>query len=303
MNLIESLNLAVANKENMKAAIISNFLEADDFFSRAQFVPFSGSFSYGWTEEKTLPNAGTRSLNADYTVNNGETEARQEGLKIYGGVIDVDIMQREQLGDEIVMKKQESQIKAIRLKILNDFINGSSATSAESFDGLKTQVARTAGRQERGYGVDNTTAALKRTKLDELIDNVDVGDSTVLIMDKSVRSYMRQYADSLLTFDKNDFGVPVARYGDIPILAFDRNNLNQKILGFTEASSSSSIFCVNLDIDKIAMLQGQKGLSVQEAEKSGSKYKYQVDWLLSLAVQGQYNAGRLFGFTAGTMTA
>ena len=310
MNLVEIQRNAVARGDNMADMIIQNFLEADDFFSRAQFVEFGGSMSYGWNEEKTLPSAGTRSANADYTENNGETEQRQEALKIYGGKIGIDEAIARQYGPEVAMRKQEAQIKAIRGKILNDFINGSSATNVEQFDGLKSQLPTTNGttagfREDRGFIVKNASsaAALSRKQLDNLIANVDTDGTTVLIMDKQVPYFINQYGESLVTFDKNEFGAPVARYGDIPIITFDRNNLNTKILGFTEASSTSSLFCVNLDVDKVAMLQGAGGLYSNDPEKSGSKRIYQIDWLLSLAVQGQYNAGRLYNFTAATMTA
>ncbi len=304
MNLIESLKNAQSRGDNISAMVIQNFLEANDIFSRFAFNEFGGSFSYGWNEEKTLPGAGTRSLNADYTVNNGETSQRQEGLKIYGGVIDIDEVQRRQLGDEVVMKKQEAQLKAIRLKVLNDFVNGSSTTSVEQFDGLATQLpTTTAGRIDRGYIVNNGGSALSRKKLDELIGNQDTDGTTVLVTDKMVPFYINQYGETLVTFDKNEFGAPVARYGDIPIITLDRNNANSKILGFSEAGSTSSIYCVNLDIDKVAMLQGAGGLFSHAPEKSGSKLKYQIDWLLSLAIQGQYNAGRLHNFTAATMVA
>jgi len=304
MNLIEALRQADGAGENMKAAIISNFLEADDFFSRAEFHGFGGSFSFGWNEEKTLPGAGTRSLNENYTASNGETDPRQEGLKIYGGMIDVDAVQKKQLGDEIVLKKQEKQIKAIRLKMLNDFVNGSSATDVEQFDGLKTQLpTTTAGRIDRGYIVNNGGAALSRKKLDELVYNTDDSTNPVLLMDKSVPFLINQYGESLVTFDKNEFGAPVARYGDVPIVTFDRNNVQSKILGFTEASSTSSIFRLNLNVDEVVMLEGEGGILVHDAEKAGSKFNYQIDWLLSLAIQGQYNAGRLYNFTALTMVA
>ena len=114
---------------------------------------------------------------------------------------------------------------------------------------------------------------------------------------------MRQYADTLLTFDKNEFGVPVARYGDIEIITVDRNNLNAKILGFGESGSTSSLFVANLDVDKVAMLSGAGGMLSSPTVMSGSQDAYQMDWLLAVALQGKYNAGRLSGFTAASMVA
>ncbi len=304
MNLVEIQRNAVSRGDNMADMIIQNFLENEAFFGLAEFIEFGGSMSYGWNEEKTLPAVGTRSANEDYTEDNGETEQRQEGLKFYGGKIGMDKALINQYGQEVVGKKQEKQIKALRGKILNDFINGSSASNIEQFDGLKTQIpTTTAGRIDRGYVVDNGGAALSRKKLDELIGNTDADGTTVLMMDKMVPYYINQYGETLVTFDKNEFGAPVPRYGDTPIVTFDRNNLNAKVLGFTEASSTSSIFVANMDTDKVAMLQGSGGLFSHAPETVGSKLNYQIDWLLSLAIQGDYNAGRLHNFTALTMVA
>lgn len=303
MNLVELQRIAQSRGDNMSDAIIQNFLETDAFFNAVKFVPFGGSFNYGWNEEKTLPTASTRSLNADYTATAGETARMQEALKVYGGKISVDSVMSNQLGMEVVMKKQESQMKAIRLKIVNDFFNGSSASDVTAMDGLKSQIpTTTAGRIDKGYVVANGGGALSRAKLDELIGNTDVDANSVIFADKMVPFYINQYGESLVTFDKNEFGVPVARYGDIPIITVDRNNLNAKILGFGEAGSTSSLFLTNLDIDKVAMLTGQNGMT-SKSTSSGSMDSYQVDWLLALAVQGQYNAGRLAGFTAASMVA
>jgi len=304
MNLIEIQRNAVSRGDNMADMIIQNFLESEDFFSRAEFVEFGGSMSYGWEEEKTLPAVGTRSANADYTENNGETEQRQEALKLYGGKIGIDEALANQFGAEVAAGKQTAQIKALRGRILNDIVNGSSASDIEQFDGLKAQLPTTvAGRVDRGYIVNNGGAALSRKKLDELIGNQDVDGTTVLVMDKMTPFLINQYGESLVTFDKNDFGAPVARYGDVPIITLDRNNLNGKILGFDEAGTTSSIFALNLDVDKVAMLQGRNGLFTHAPEKSGSRKLYQVDWMLSLALQGNYNAGRLHNYQEITMVA
>lgn len=303
MNIIEMQRLAETRGDNMAATVIQNFVENDAFFGAAQFVEVGGSFSYGWNEEKTLPTAGNRAINEDYTASNGETKPMQEALKVCGGMISVDALAISQLGAEVAMKKQESQMKAIRLKVLNDFFNGSSTTDIKQFDGLKSFLpTTTAGRIERGYIVANGGAALSRKKLDELIANTDTDASTVIFADKQVPYFMNQYGETLVTFDKNEFGVPVARYGDIPIITVDRNNLNAKILGFGESGSTSSLFIANLDIDKVAMLSGNGGLQSRET-KAGSQDKYQMDWLLAVALQGQYNAGRLSGFTATSMIA
>jgi len=304
MNIVEMQRLADMREDNMAAMVIQNFMENEAFFGAAQFVEVGGSFSYGWNEEKTLPTASNRSINSNYTAANGETKPMQEGLKLVGGTISVDRVAVAQLGSDVVMKKQEAQIKAIRLKILNDFFNGSSNVDPLQFDGLKSFIPlTTAGKVDRGYHVANGGAALSRKKLDELMANIDTDASTVLFMDKQVPYFMRQYADTLLTFDKNEFGVPIARYGETPIITVDRNGLNAKILGFGESGSTSSIFACNMDVDKVAMLSGAGGMLSSPTIGSGSQDAYQMDWLLAVALQGSYNCGRLSGFTALSMIA
>lgn len=304
MNIVEMQRLADMREDNMASMVIQNFVENEAFFGAAQFIEVGGSFSYGWNEEKVLPSASNRSINSNYTAANGETKPMQEGLKLVGGVISVDRVAVAQLGADVVMKKQEAQIKALRLKIVNDFFNGSSLADPLAFDGLKSFIPTTAnGRVDRGYHVANGGTALSRIKLDEAIANTDTDGSTVIFADKIVPFRMRQYGDTLLTFDKNEFGVPVARYGDIPIITVDRNGLNAKILGFGESGSTSSLFIANMDVDKVAMLSGAGGMLSSPTISSGSQDAYQMDWLLAVALQGSYNCTRLSGFTDATMVA
>ena len=304
MNILEMQKLADARGDAYAAMIAQNFMENEGFFGAMEFVEFGGSMSYGWNEEKTLPSGQTRSINGDYTENNGETKALQEGLKAYGGLIGVDRMAAQQLGSEIVSSKQAAQIKAIRLKIMNDFFNGASATDNTQMDGLKSILGTgTAGRVDRGYVVDNGGAALSRKKLDEALANTDMDAGAVIFADKQVPYLINQYGESLVSFDKNEFGAPVARYGDIPIITVDRNSVNSKILGFSESGSTSSMFVANIGMDKIAMLSGAGGLTASPVEGSGSTNKYQVDWLVALMAQGDYNLSRLHNFTNTSMIA
>lgn len=304
MNILELQRLAEARGDAYAAMVAQNFMENEAFFGAMEIVEFGGSMSYGWNEEKTLPTAQSRNINGDYTENNGETKPMQEALKVYGGLIGVDRMASQQFGSDVIMAKQEAQIKAIRLKIMNDFFNGSSTTDATQMDGLKSILpTTTAGRVDRGYVVNNGGAALSRKKLDEALANTDIDAGAVIFADKQVPYLINQYGESLVTFDKNEFGAPVARYGDVPIVTVDRNNLNAKILGFGESGSTSSMFIANIGADKVAMLSGAGGITASPTEQSGSKNKHQVDWLVALMVQGDYNLSRLYNFTNTSMVA
>lgn len=303
MNIVEMQRLADLRGDNMASMVIQNFMEAEDFWSRVPIVSMAGSLSYGWGEEKTLPNAGSRSFNENYTSSNGETKPMSEALKLTGGKIGVDYALSAQLGSDVIMAKQADQIKAIRMRIMNQFFNGSSLSDIKDFDGLKSFIpTTTAGRVDRGYLVANGGGALSRAKLDEALAETDGDQNRVIFANYNMPQLINQYGETIVTFDKNEFGVAVPRYGDVPIIPIRRNNLNADILGFGESGSTSSLFVANLSESAVSWLSGSNGLMTRET-KSGSVDEYQVDWMAAVLVQGAYNLTRLSGFTKAAMVA
>jgi len=278
-------------------------MESEEFFNRVPIVSIGGSLSYGWNEEKTLPSAGSRAFNENYTASNGETKPMQEALKLTGGKLSADYALVGQLGDDVMMRKQEDQIKAIRMRIMNQFFNGSSTSDVKDFDGLKSFIGTgTNGRVDRGYHVANGGSALSRAKLDEALAETDGDANRVIFANYNMPMLINQYGETVVTFDKNEFGVPVPRYGDVPIIPIRRNNLNADILGFGESGSTSSLFVANLSESAVSWLSGQAGIMTRET-KTGSQNEYQVDWMAAVLVQGAYNLTRLSGFTKATMVA
>jgi len=303
MNIVEMQRLADMREDNMASMVIQNFMENEDFWSKVPIVSMGGSLSYGWNEDKTLPNAGSRAYNENYISSNGETKPMQEALKLTGGKIGVDYTLNAQLGADAIMAKQADQIKAIRMRIMNQFFNGSSLTDPKDFDGLKSFIGTTtAGRVDRGYYVANGGAALSRAKLDEALAETDGDQNRVIFANYNMPMLINQYGETLVTFDKNEFGVPVPRYGDVPIIPIRRNNLNADILGFGESGSTSSLFVANLSENAVSWLSGQAGIMTRQTQ-TGSQDEYQVDWMAAVLVQGAYNLTRLSGFTKATMVA
>ncbi len=303
MNIVEMQRIADMREDNMASMVIQNFMESEEFFNRVPIVTIGGSLSYGWNEEKTLPSAGSRAFNENYTASNGETKPMQEALKLTGGKLSADYALVEQLGNDVMMRKQDDQIKAIRMRIMNQFFNGSSLSDPKDFDGLKSFIGTgTAGRVDRGYHVANGGGALSRAKLDEALAETDGDANRVIFANYNMATLINQYGETLVTFDKNEFGVSVPRYGDVPIINIRRNNLNADILGFGESSSTSSLFVANLSENAVSWLSGQSGIMTRET-KTASQDEYQVDWMAAVLVQGAYNLTRLSGFTKAAMVS
>lgn len=304
-NLSEALKAAMAEKNYKKALLIQNFIENSGLMARIPFITIGQGAGLSWNEEKTLPTSDYRAVNGTISTADGETEERQSGLKILSSELGVDDFIRDQMGDAVAMKKEEAQMKALRLRAENDFFNGSTASNNLQFNGIAAQIGTTAGQGDRGYVVDNGTTALSQKKLDEALDNIDESPNQVLVMNRAMRSNMSQYGQGIFDFGMDAFGKKIAYYGERPVVTVDKNHVLSQILGFTEASSTTSIYVLNLDVDKVAMIQGKNGLKMtpQGRTVGSAKDTWLVEWYLSLIIQGKYNAARIKGITNATMTA
>jgi hypothetical protein len=304
INLTEAVKTAMAEKNFKKAELIQNFIENSPLMARMPFITVSQGAGLSWNEEQTLPTAEYRALNGTISTKDGETKSRQEELKILSSELGVDDFVADQYGSAVKTEKEQAQMKAIRLKVENDLFNGSSLSNNLQFDGLAAQIGSTAGQNDRGYVVDNGTAALSQASLDEALDNIEDSDGQVLIMNKTMRSNIGRYSQSLFDFEQDEFGRRTAFYAERPVLTVDKNDLLGQILGFNEAGNTTSIYALNLGLNEVAMLQGNRGLKVTEQgrTKGSAKDSWLVEWYISLAVQGKFNAARIKGITDAVMT-
>lgn len=304
-NLSEALKTAMAEKNYKKAALIQNFIENSSLMARMPFITLGQGAGMQWNEELTLPGTDYRAVNGTISTEDGETEERQAGLKILSSELGVDDFIRDQFGDEVANKKEGQQMKAIRLRTENDIFNGSTASNNLQYDGLATQIGSTAGQGDRGYVVDNGTTALSQKKLDEALDNIEESPNQVILMNRTMRSNMSQYGQGIFDFERDEFGKKIAYYDEKPVITVDKNHALAQILGFTEASSTTSIYVLNLDLDAVAMMQGKRGLKMtpQGRTVGSAKDTWLVEWYLSLIIQGKFNAARIKGITNATMTA
>lgn len=282
-----------------KQGVIAKFAETSEILRVLPFMGIQGN-SLKYNIEETLPGIGFRGVNESYTASTGILNPQSEALHILGGELDVDRFIVQTMGMDQRTVQEAMKIKAMALSWTKTFIKGDSETDVREFDGLQKRLTGDAL-------ISNGTAGLKLSVLDEAIDYVD--SPTHIIMSKAMRRKLTVAARTAavggnITYVIDEFGRQVAMYNDLPILISGRDNLNAEILGFSEASSTTSIYVVNLSeagvsgLENGGMMVDDLGLLTTEP-----KYRTRIEWYNGLGVFAPRSAARISLITDVAVTA
>lgn len=304
------LEAAKSAPDKLTNAVISELTEGELMRTIPfQNVPGSGVF---YSREGELPAVGFRGFNEGNPDGYGVLNPQSEGLRIFGGDLDVDLAQIDMYGDQTRGIQTQMKVRAMRMTFEDKFINGDSETNPREMDGLKTRIGATSSQY-----IDNGDDPLSLSKLDELIDEVDSGGAPkYLIMPKALRRRLSQAArtselSGCLLQDRNEMGKIVTRYGDVEILITDKNAQNQDIQGFTEGDGSDtcSIYCVGFGDMLVTGIQGQHqgqyGISVRDLGEAPDKpaMRTRMDWYIGMAIYNGRSVARLAGVTNAPVVA
>ena len=298
-----ALTLLEASKLNQgdvyKAGVYMKFAETSDILRVLMFENIGGN-SLKYNVEETLPGIGFRGVNESFTESTGIINPKTENLAIAGGDLDVDKFIVDTMGADQRAVQEGMKIKALALSWTKTFIKGDNETEPREFDGLQVRLTGDAL-------ISNGTAGLSLAKLDEAIDAVD--GASHIIMSKSVRRRLTVAARTAavggdITYTLDEFGRQVTNYNGIPILIADKDNTNTDILGFTEASSTTSVYVVAFGEGQVQGLENG-GMDVRDLGELESKaaFRTRVEWYSCFGVFSPRTAARLSGITDAAATA
>jgi len=297
LTLLEAAKLVSGNVQ--RAGIIELFARNSDILSVLPFDDIPGG-SLTYNQEGALPGVAFRGVNEAYTEAVGVINPVTEVLTIAGGDMDVDRSLIRTRGPGIRAVHEAMKVKALAQQWHLKFIKGDSSSSPKEFDGLQSRLT---GDQS----VSNSTSggALSLAKLDEAIDAVD--EPTHLVMSKSVRrrfitAQRTAAVAGYVTFAKNEMGVPMTSYNDLPILIADSSDIASGYAGlaFNEAdtgasaSVSTSIYVVSLREGMLTGIQNG-GIEVMDLGQQDSKpvMRTRIEWLSGIALMHPRAACRL----------
>jgi hypothetical protein len=306
LTLLEAAKLH--SGDAVRSAIIEMYAQSSDILRVLPFDNIQGN-ALKYNREETLPGVGFRGVNEAYTESTGVLNPITEPLVIAGGDLDVDLFLLDTMGQDQRAVQEAMKVKALAHKWTQTFLKGDSASEPRGFDGLQVRLT---GSQLIEAGSTDGGDALSLAKLDELIDAVQ--NPTHLIMNKTMRRLLSQAARNtsvggFLTWDVDEFGRQIARYGELPILIVNEDNTGTQILPFTEVGSSgstatcTSIYCVSFGD---GMLQGIQNGDIDARDlgelQSKPAMRTRVEWYSGIAVFHGKAAARLRGIKNAAVT-
>lgn len=275
-------------------------------------IPFQDVEGEGvfYDQEGELPAVGFRGINETLDATYGVLNPQAEKLKILGSEVDVDTAIIDMRGPQAIADQVQMKVRSMRLTFEDQFINGDESANPRAFDGLKRRI-----NVGSSQAINQGTAALSLSALDELIDAVDaMGGNKVLIMNQKLRRRLSAASRAtgvggFINYTQDEFGRQVQMYGDIPIITTKVNAQNQQIQPFTEASSTTSIYCVAFGDLLTTALQGrargQFGVSVRPLGEvpDAPVDRTRIEWYVGAAIYNGRSAARLYGVTDAAVVA
>lgn len=301
------LEAAKSERDPARLAVIRELAEGE----LMSVIPFQNVEGEGvfYDVEAELPAVGFRGVNESLDATYGVLNPQAEKLKILGSEVDVDTAIIDMRGPQAIADQVQMKVRSMRMTFEDQFINGDESANPRAFDGLRRRI-NVGSSQAISMG-----GALSLSALDELIDACDAGGGQkVLIMNKKMRRRLNTASRNssiggFINYTQNEFGRSVTQYGDVPIIVTDVNAQNQAVQPFTEASSSTSIYCVAFGDLLTTALQGrargQFGPSVRALGEvpDAPVDRTRIEWYCAMAVYNGRSAARLYGVTDAAVVA
>lgn len=166
-NTVTDLDLNVIDEFRTNA--ILDLLTFDDAVNP---IGGGGVLTYGYTRLKTTATAGFRAVNAEYTPQEVETQRFNVDLKQLGGAFEVDRILAD-LGPAAsgaIALNLSQKIKSTQALFGDSVINGDSAVTANSFDGLSKALT---GSSTEDFTAFDWSGAMDETKAYAVLETID----------------------------------------------------------------------------------------------------------------------------------
>lgn len=265
LSLAESLKLT---NDTLQAGVIEILGQESKVLSALPFMNIQGS-GYTYTVQKAIPETKFRTVGEAYTPTETTLEQRTESLMILGDEAIVDTFQAQVYSDinDLMAIEVALKTKALAYAYEKTFVTGDTSKNAKAFNGLAKRVDKKQTLEGTGK---------LATDIDAGIDAIK-GTPNALIMSKSVRRKFVSDYRNYITWNRNEFGVKLASYGEIPIL-----DLEDEVMG----AEKDSVYVVRFGVkDGVCGLQnGGINVTPLGQMESAPQLKTRIEWFTGLAV-------------------
>ena len=220
--------------------------------------------TYSYLRLYSQPTASFRQVNNEYESAEVTRSKITTDVKIFGGSYKIDRIIADMRGavDEVQLQ-QSQKIKAVQALFNDTFINGDSATTATSFDGLETALTGSS-TEYNGAAADtaidlSTSAAVTGNymafldMLDEFMMGLD-GKPSCLMGNTRMIAKLRACARraSMYQTSVDDFGQQIETYAGIPLVDMKtKSGSNDPVIDTDETTGTTNLYAVRLGLDGV----------------------------------------------------
>lgn len=274
--------------------------------------PQSGkSLTYSFNRVTTLPTAGARLINGEYTAQETETTPVHVDLKVMGGSYEIDrvIAEDETQVVNAVEFQSKQKAKATRAEFHNQCINGDSTKKTGEFDGLDKIVGGTT-TDISAKGIDLTSAdSIKANAsaflymMRQLRKGMD-GKPTHYLMNSDMYAVFQSVADVTpnVRYQKNELGKEILVYDEGVLVDMgDKPGTSKPIIATTEPTADTfgetALYAVRVGMDGVHGVspEGDKIVKTYLPNFStpGAVKKGEVEFVGAIAVKSTRSVAKL----------
>ncbi len=254
------------------------------------------SLSYLYDRVTTYGSASFRAINSEYTPSEAETSQIVSSLGIFGGSFQIDRviqLETEGLVNELAFQMEQG-ITAARALFGETFINGDTASDANSFDGLDKALTGSSTEVIPSAVIDLSTAAALDTNYKTFLDGLRRWraklDSSpdVMLMDREMFAVFQSIADRSTQFmqTKNELGTEIIKWGNTTLMELgDKPGSSDPIIPIGLGTDAVTTGCTSIYAARIAL----DGVHCISPKGGNIINQYMPNWLLPDAVKkGEY---------------
>ena len=272
-------------------------------------TPQGSSLAYVYNRVTTLPTAGFRAINTEYTAQEAKTTQYTTNLKVFGGKFQVDrVIQNHVKGitDQITFQLQQ-KINATKAVFADTFVNGDSAVDENAFDGIEKAVTGSSTEVNPTAAIDlsssaniTSNGAAFMDELDNMLALLD-GTPTLLLVNRKLKAIINGIARRSGYFSTSEvdaFGKPVTKYAGIPIVEVgDKPGTSNPIIGIDSTEKTTFVMALRIGLDGVhaASPEGEKLVSqyLPDMKAPGAVKDGEVEMVATAALKATRAAGIL----------
>ncbi len=307
-------NAKELSQDKLTQDVIDEFIKTpllDKMVFDDTVTPSGGqSLTYSYNRVTTRPIAGGRALGTEYTPDEAATTKYHVDLKPLGGAFQVDrvIARHERRVVDLMTFQLQQKIQATAATFCDWFVNGDSAGTDNSFDGLDKALTGSTTERTPASVIDMSTAAAIKANWPAFVYEVQQvfalmdGTPDLMLVNTAMYAVWQQVAlhATQCQETRNTMGTPIVNFGATQIMRMgDKAGSNNPIIANTTQGGDlvTDLYFARIALDAVHAVSpdGQQGPTVYlpDLAKPGAVKMGEVEMVAAMAIKASRAAGVL----------